>query len=461
MKVFRWCSFLSLTVASLLIAAPIQASDDWWFDVEVIVFERKLDLTQLDEQFELTDNLAPPLVEADVIGDAILPNISWLKQGLPTCDEAPQPVWPAGFAPLVAATSSAKHDEDATVSLGERTTNSTRVAKTTNAGQHITQEHLTSAPTHTTLSAPTDPDVANSELAALVETSEVTVPQVRACEDTQPWLAYRNGEWHTYQPDNRLPAPSSLPITPEGFDWPNASHAHLLPASAQQLTSLSRQIRQSRDLTRLLHITWRQPVKFGKDNAFNVRLFAGENYADRFSLSGKSLSSPTVSDKLSPVNEATNLAVTPISDFFDTLEQKLSAPTPIDFAHFNDQATLLTGANDEAEEAGPITPIWQLDGSLKVFLKYINRVPYLHIDSQLFYRQPIPLLALTANENRVDIAEFTDNSNTTKQPDYRLVAVPFSEQRRVISKQLHYFDHPLFGMVVEIRRYNRPSSPSQ
>ena len=39
---------------------------------------------------------------------------------------------------------------------------------------------------------------------------------------------------------------------------------------------------------------------------------------------------------------------------------------------------------------------------------------------------------------------------------YKLVSVPLAEQRRVISTQLHYFDHPLFGFVVQIRRYNRP-----
>jgi len=40
--------------------------------------------------------------------------------------------------------------------------------------------------------------------------------------------------------------------------------------------------------------------------------------------------------------------------------------------------------------------------------------------------------------------------------EYKLVSVPLAEQRRVISTQLHYFDHPLFGFVVQIRRYNRP-----
>ena len=65
----------------------------------------------------------------------------------------------------------------------------------------------------------------------------------------------------------------------------------------------------------------------------------------------------------------------------------------------------------------------------------------IHIDSKLFYRQPIPVDA---------------NASADTQPEYELVAVPFHQMRRVISKQLHYFDHPLFGMVVKIRRFKTP-----
>jgi hypothetical protein len=453
MKVSRWCPLLSLTMVSLLAAAPTKANDNWWFDVEVIVFERKLDLTELDEQFEFADSLAPPLVEADVIGDAIVPNISWLKQGLPKCNALPAPRWP-DIAPQLIDTDSPEPR------LHTLVTDDT-ISEISSESSEVSEPAHFEPP-----SIAVEQEARNFALEMFLKDSElnaeISVPEVSACETIQPWMTFQNGQWHTHRPDNHIPAPSELPITPEGFDWPKAGHAHLLPSSSQQLTSLSRQIRQNRDLTRLLHVTWRQPVLFGKDNAFNIRLFAGQNFADRFSLTGEPRVKAGVSDDelLPPVTEQSDSAsVSPSYNFFDKLEQKLSAPTPVDFSYFSEESNLLQNEENNLVQQSSTPPIWQLDGSLKVFLKYINRVPYLHIDSELFYRQPIPLTALMpANEN----TSMEDSvTNSMAQTNYRLVSVPFSEQRRVISKQLHYFDHPLFGMVVEIRRYKRPSSSTQ
>jgi hypothetical protein len=95
-------------------------------------------------------------------------------------------------------------------------------------------------------------------------------------------------------------------------------------------------------------------------------------------------------------------------------------------------------------------------------------VPYLHIDSELLYRQPVseryfavePSILNADDSVNAAIAEsdlVNNNSDTLAYTPMRLVAVPLKEQRRVISTQLHYFDHPLFGFVVQIRRYNRPA----
>ena len=88
-------------------------------------------------------------------------------------------------------------------------------------------------------------------------------------------------------------------------------------------------------------------------------------------------------------------------------------------------------------------------------------MPYLHIDSELFYRQPIPVKGQAAASSSSSIISASSNEDANASPEYELVSLPFSEQRRVISNQLHYFDHPLFGMVVQIRRYKRPSAPEE
>lgn len=361
--------------------------------------------------------------------------------------------------------------------------------------------------------------------------SPVTVPAIKYCEEAKPWLSAEvttalnvvapsdvelnagvstsEGKsrssalqpvivWKVNQPDNRLPAPASLPIIIEGHDWPAASKAHLLTSNQQALSSISRQIRSNRELERLFHATWRQPVMFGKNKAFNVRLYGGQNYAQQFDMNGdmREQKLANSSDK-EPNNSATEFSYDStaalsdydsnytsgadknslsdvstafeadkptaqdtdqfiaVSDIFADLNRRLSNPQAIEYGAFKalDTPMIVEQGEDDAIDASLRTPIWEIDGTIKVFLKYINRVPYLHVDSEMFYRQPVPLSYFSSEDDSTGNAAKPRQATST---EYKLVSVPLAEQRRVISTQLHYFDHPLFGFVVQIRRYNRP-----
>lgn len=488
----------SALLSALTVMSSAQANDDWWFDVEVIVFERKLSLSELDEQFEFVSSLATPDIEADVIGDVIRPDIRWIKQNLPSCTADTPPPYPEESLITLTFDDAIPSDE-----IAEQDSPQTPEVESPEVIQPFaTQREEASPSSAEELSVyakdygPSADTIAGYWLSFYTEENAlfnpVTVPETQFCEPaftTDTWLSFEQGEWQTHYPDNRLPAPAALPITPEGNDWPYASHAHLLPASAQELTSLSRQIRQNRELTRLLHVVWRQPVMFGKDNAFNVRLFAGKNYADSYDIMGNPIQTAfepgsTLADESGENDDSVenhenkiqlNEDASPTSDslvssgtqndIFSNLEKRLAQPTPVEFDHFTDDDAH-TQSNDELlkVDAAFRPPIWQLDGNVKVFLKYINRVPYLHIDSNLFYRQPIPLSDLididesgSANNTFVNQPE-DERLNSETLPEYKLASVPFSEQRRVISKQLHYFDHPLFGMIIELRRYQPPTA---
>jgi hypothetical protein len=37
--------------------------------------------------------------------------------------------------------------------------------------------------------------------------------------------------------------------------------------------------------------------------------------------------------------------------------------------------------------------------------------------------------------------------------------IRFQQNRRVISGEIHYFDHPYIGMIVQIRKHKRPKPP--
>jgi len=344
------------------------------------------------------------------------------------------------------------------------------------------------------------------------DVTPITVPAFKYCEEAKPWLsatitlvpnagaAPGNTKkaglgdetkdnitdhptlqsaivWKVHHVDNRMPAPASLPIIVEGHDWPLSSKAHLLTSNQQALTSISRQIRSNRDLERLFHATWRQPVMFGKNKAFNVRLFGGQNYAQQFSLNGEmreqAISHANSNDfdaSTSPFgyDSTAELAVSQsadtnaefeqassefpaVTDIFTELEDRLAKPETIDYSAFKalEVPVIIEQGEGDTSDASLRTPIWEIDGTMKVFLKYINRVPYLHIDSEMFYRQPVPLRYFSSEGE-------SSAMNNAAPLEYKLVSVPLAEQRRVISTQLHYFDHPLFGFVVQIRRYNRP-----
>ncbi|WP_218418630.1 CsiV family protein [Alteromonas lipotrueae] len=545
MRFFRWSPLLAV-----LASTPLLANDDWWFDVEVIVFERKVAMSALEEQFDLADSLAVPATDADVIGAVITPDINMLKQGIAVCGETNTLEWPEfdyfANASSEANALSSSSDYVSGQSLAQATNQTSKVisedtdsnhpqSTQTNFADELGSQSLMG--TQASTDALSNDDLSGNGLSAeeiagywaeflgLDETETVTVPNQPYCVVHKPWLSYYDSKWHIHRPDNRLPAPKELPITPEGSDWPLASHAHLLTKNAQEMTSLSRQIRQNRDLTRLLHVTWRQPVKFGKDEAFNVRLFAGNNFSDEFdqegvqrppqpplrfgstaSISGTSGSNSfnengldensyqNLEEKIQrldsttsgvsatgglndyqgnsqPLGLNTSSTETITSDFFYDLDARLASPAPILFKDLLalDNADVIDDADESNISAAFRAPIWKVDGNMKVFLKYINRVPYLHIDSELFYRQPIPVEGQAAASSSSSISSINSNNENVSAshvsanatPEYQLVSLPFSEQRRVISNQLHYFDHPLFGMVVQIRRYKRPTAPEE
>ncbi|MCW8090616.1 CsiV family protein [Alteromonas sp. ASW11-130] len=435
--------------------AQAQDDDSWWFDVEVILFDRAIALTELDEQFDFADNLRPIDTEIDVISDLIHPDINNVKQSLPVCGK---------YSELHLATPPSidtilqMHDEwkrlqaeplegDEVMSAESRQNYERESTTDSFAASRFSPQHTLAA---------SKPSSRDAILADTVTEQDVigiwlnyalppvppspSIPKLQFCREEKAWLSWKDGTWTRHREDNSLPYPDEIKIELNGDEKPFARNAHILPESARELAKLSQQIRQARGLNRLLHMTWRQQVKFGKDNAEKVRLFAGNDYAKQFTLTGDAINDDSIKSIIGTTTQQEDKQ----GKFFQQLQRQLNHPEPVPFA------SMMAAVKDNERKAkqgisadstqGPI-PIWKLDGYMKVFLKYINRVPYLHIESELFYRQPIPINSAQQEQ---------------QNPQYRLVSVPFQQMRRVISKQIHYFDHPLFGMVVQIRRHQLP-----
>ncbi len=445
------------TLLLLFLAGAATAQEEWWFDVEVILFDRNQALTDLEEQFEYADTLAPYSADYDLIRDTLAPNIRRLRQSLPRCDAPLSPLWQS--APdLDTLLSDYRQWRNQNPTLASANTQ-TPAAYSEAADQRL-KALTTAEPAYADRGVATDsaavsqvlPPVSASDIASywlsfhgVDDVRPVTVPEVEFCHTAPVWFELTDGKWTRPQNEYVMPMPGEIPIVPEGIEWPSATFAHLLPGDARELNELSQRIRQTRGLTRLLHTAWRQQVAFGRDQAMTMRLIAGKNYGNDFTLSGNQRAPLT-----EQVSKADSTGESVALSTMERLEQRLAEPGIIDFDIMMTADPEKSQTQTSEQLTAGNTPIWQIDGGIKVFLRYINRVPYLHIDSELFYRQPVPL----------DTVDRTQ-STSAPLPKYKLVSVPFSQLRRVISTQIHYFDHPLFGMIVEIRRYRKPQDDEE
>lgn len=115
----------------------------------------------------------------------------------------------------------------------------------------------------------------------------------------------------------------------------------------------------------------------------------------------------------------------------------------------------------------------ELEGTLKLILSR-----YLHIDADLLYREPLKaedVQQVAAEDTPVPTMGEVEDSNQTKlpaqqqdlfmlaeqgglsedQPHYRVYRM--QQSRRMRSGELHYLDHPVFGLAVMVTPYEPPA----
>lgn len=97
--------------------------------------------------------------------------------------------------------------------------------------------------------------------------------------------------------------------------------------------------------------------------------------------------------------------------------------------------------------SAPLQP-WFLDGLFKVHLKRNN---YLYIESEL------NIVDSTHKPSVLNAKQkFTNKVNKTLDENK---IISFKQDRRVITGEIHYFDHPHIGMIVQLRRFD-PTKPA-
>ncbi|SHI14291.1 CsiV family protein [Ferrimonas marina] len=250
------------------------------------------------------------------------------------------------------------------------------------------------------------PDVSQLELA------------LNRCS-TEEWLLDAAGCEAREQPPTPN-WPTQLPIQAYAEELGDAleGEAYLLPRSMLEFEGAAQQLsRQGKTL--LLHTGWQMPV-YGRRAAQPFELYAGRNYGDRYGRDGHLLT-----------EQEENLYRLPL--FSNLLPE------------------------GESQD-----PVWQLDGWLRIYLDH-----FLFIESRLDLR--VEGERQVATEEQTEQVLFdalptepdADSEALAPTIEPYLYTISLDQSRRVRSREIHYFDHPQLGLVVQIRRMEQPQPPSE
>ena len=515
---------LTAWLSICVLAQPANAVEqEWWFDVEVILFERNLDAANISEKFKQSRLEQPPRDFIDLITPYMNPDLSYLRAGLTYCRTSnrlavktqyeqdfsfPLPVAATKQSSLSAANNQSDQDFVASPNVLPEENFEYEVATTdifapSNEKVPVVQTSDFEDVKSADLALNNSGNVEQPENLAL--TTKIHLPKPPIQVDFIEWqipsefpCAYAEQIDPSFDSvsafqnsGSGIQAADHIPRVPEiinGTLWPQKRSASLLPTATMRMSELYQKIKKQRDITPILHLNWRQQVKFGRKNGQTIRLFAGENFAEQFDANGLPLVMDT--DPLfARFNQSTNELYIPeqelallseeqqqalflrmkdsgseavAEDLFAQIDTALADDSPISF----EQIDAATEQQTVKADSAILKELWQIDGGITVYLRNVGRIPYLHIDSNLDFRQPIfdpkktQPIAYSSNARSEQGAIVANQQQPSSlQPNY-LQSAQFNQLRRVISKQVHYFDHPLFGMIVRINRYRWPEEPN-
>lgn len=210
--------------------------------------------------------------------------------------------------------------------------------------------------------------------------------------------------------DNQVDGPSLLPVVPQ----PVAPVAHqptpyLLDETAFQLKDLAWQLGHKAGHKLLLHTAWRQSLGV-KRQSTSLRFFAGQRFSPKFDYQGNLKTDQNNMETAGPDLQAA------IEQTYQQLQrsQQLSR---------DEQAQTVHGLPQQ---------VWQLDGIIQ---PYNERM--LFADTEFNLRQ------LATDANNLE----------------RLNSFYVKDSVRLLLGEIHYLDHPRFGLILQIRRFTPPATP--
>ncbi|EGN75606.1 Protein of unknown function (DUF2803) [Idiomarina sp. A28L] len=207
---------------------------------------------------------------------------------------------------------------------------------------------------------------------------------------------------------------------------------------------LRRAFEQRSDTEVLLHTAWRQPV-FNQNVGRKIRLFGGKNFSNEFDYAGFPVESSARDQVMQTLHLARTAQEEGKEDVFSSIDYVFNAidSQKFQFVDYRNAEQDLP-VRPMQQPAGTPKDVWQFDGLLDIYL--IGN--YLHIDTDFSLRE-VTLLNPTVRTPEEQIQDFIAESDDSLE---FLRAYPLKQLRRVISHETHYFDHPNYAVVIEIRR---------
>lgn len=183
----------------------------------------------------------------------------------------------------------------------------------------------------------------------------------------------------------------------------------MLDPADYQLTEQSQRLRNHAGFNVLLHTAWRQGDQ-GRAAAPRFRIQAGNDYSDQFDPDG----TPRMADEIS--------------------------------------ISMIEGVTEQAIHPA----LHELDGTLQIYVQH-----FLFAEANFDLKKPVVrevMIQQAANSaedkdtaNGVQEGHFMPISPVKEQQSF-LKSYRFDQKRRMRSGETHYFDHPLMGMIIQVRR---------
>lgn len=208
--------------------------------------------------------------------------------------------------------------------------------------------------------------------------------------------------------------PEQVPVTVAADEETYAKPGEgvvLLADSQSQFHDMIAKIAREPGVTGLLHMTWQENM-LPRHRAKPIRIYAGKDFGKMYQADGAKI-------------EANNDLIKHFSYLSDFIE-----PTSSD-------------------------PVWQLDGDINIYLNH-----WLYIETDLVLREEgekdLPKPVEEAGALALTTVQSDDTMAQAEQVPY-LYAIHMKQNRRVRSDEMHYFDHPKMGLLIQIRKMEQPA----